>query len=1100
MKKLILLATLLILTFSLGGADSDIPIFKDDFSTYQTFAENWMPANAKTKYTTSKGRLIVEGTAVLKLRRDVPDNFSAEYDVVFDGKNNGYAGFATSEKKFHINSNGYAKGWMGAQVPSFEYGNPVTIKLIRRLSGNAVEYIFLANGKLMKRELIQNRKIPNKTAGASAVDAADGIEKEMDGIMASATETKQSESLALEVSNVSISKFRLYALGGKNQSANMVPNSSFEFTDEDGMPPYFVQNASSYDFVSRKIPFEKFLSNLRSVDTCEKFNGKQSLRMTFEEGMTRQYLWFQGVGMVHGPTVFSIYMKASENDFPVNLSLGRIKQEFKISTEWKRYIIKNPDIGKDKGESGIGLSFDKKCGTLWIDALQVESGEEATDYRPSSMDELLFPVPQKIVRPTMLQVQKVKSGIKPDARLDLWKDSGMMTDKFTSSALKGSVWLACDDEAFYVGIRTNAENAFVFFDPQQAGNFNELSFNSKNEQYPDVVMESLRTEAGKDFFAKIPLKHFSAALLKNEWYFNIGLTDGKLSGRASLASDGMFKSVDSCPVIALPEEIVKRYKLGTECETAKIADRTFLRINSTNMTGSLRKGSFELPEYNKKLQVELKKGTSDATISLESVKSPFRLIFRDENGFVRSDRLLKAQEKPFLSTLGRLNYYMSEENAVYRVRTFAADASALKARLELCGKQLECPVSENFDIVFPLKDISDGIYEGSVSITENGKTIATAPVRLVKRPHIANATQINHFSRSLIVDGKPYFPFSPFEVTYNDHRGSEKAMNAYVDFFHEYGFRSLDTLTWGIGDNGDDYKGLQAQLRRMEKHGMKLMMWQGFMNKKGQVSDAHIERMIKASTSPSIITWRVLDEPEIGGMSSETAEKHLLSMRKWFPYQPVYMNNTFLGIPRNYANLNTEILMVDDYLTNRPNRTVESVIDNADVMWKKGIPNARPCFFFLVGCNVPNHYRELSGSEQIAQTYGAIAAGCTGLSYFYGTPAALGHWKAYIQLNKEIIALNDVICSEETVSPVQSTGNEKLLRFTVKKHDGYVYVISCNIDRRTADGITFTLPSDLAYDGAVEVMFENRRIDLKDGQFTDGFPGYSRHVYKIKIK
>lgn len=48
--------------------------------------------------------------------------------------------------------------------------------------------------------------------------------------------------------------------------------------------------------------------------------------------------------------------------------------------------------------------------------------------------------------------------------------------------------------------------------------------------------------------------------------------------------------------------------------------------------------------------------------------------------------------------------------------------------------------------------------------------------------------------------------------------------------------------------------------------------------------------------------------------------------------------------------------------------------------------------------------------------------------------------------------------------------------------------------------VSFTLPSDLQYDGSVEVLFEERSIGLKDGMFADELAGYSRHVYEVKIK
>jgi hypothetical protein len=80
----------------------------------------------------------------------------------------------------------------------------------------------------------------------------------------------------------------------------------------------------------------------------------------------------------------------------------------------------------------------------------------------------------------------------------------------------------------------------------------------------------------------------------------------------------------------------------------------------------------------------------------------------------------------------------------------------------------------------------------------------------------------------------------------------------------------------------------------------------------------------------------------------------------------------------------------------------------------------------------------------------------------------------------------------------QSTGNANLLRSITRKHEGCLYVVSCNIDENPAGEVTFTLPPEYKYGGSAEVLFENRKVDVKDGKFSDTFPAYSRHVYKVK--
>ena len=122
------------------------------------------------------------------------------------------------------------------------------------------------------------------------------------------------------------------------------------------------------------------------------------------------------------------------------------------------------------------------------------------------------------------------------------------------------------------------------------------------------------------------------------------------------------------------------------------------------------------------------------------------------------------------------------------------------------------------------------------------------------------------------------------------------------------------------------------------------------------------------------------------------------------------------------------------------------------------------------------------------------------------------------QLNQEILSLTDVICSEEDIGESScsavDTADAKL-RHRTKKYQGYVYVISVNTGKNPMDRVTFTLPAEYQYakahpgfmeklfgssDADAEVLFENRKVDVKDGKFTDEFLGHSRHVYKVKIK
>ena len=118
----------------------------------------------------------------------------------------------------------------------------------------------------------------------------------------------------------------------------------------------------------------------------------------------------------------------------------------------------------------------------------------------------------------------------------------------------------------------------------------------------------------------------------------------------------------------------------------------------------------------------------------------------------------------------------------------------------------------------------------------------------------------------------------------------------------------------------------------------------------------------------------VVDEPELYAKSEEV-EPFLEAHRAASPYTPVFMNNTKIGIPGRFANLKTDILMLDDYLTNREGRKVLEMIDATQMMWEAGREERKPVFYFLAGENLHNHYREPTHAEQIAQSYGVLLDG-----------------------------------------------------------------------------------------------------------------------------
>ena len=103
-----------------------------------------------------------------------------------------------------------------------------------------------------------------------------------------------------------------------------------------------------------------------------------------------------------------------------------------------------------------------------------------------------------------------------------------------------------------------------------------------------------------------------------------------------------------------------------------------------------------------------------------------------------------------------------------------------------------------------------------------------------------------------------------------------------------------------------------------------------------------------------------------------------------------------------------------------------------------------------------------------------------------------------VDVNREIQSLVAPLTSAEVCGAAGANYGSRLLRHITRKVGDDWYVFSCNVDAAPLDGVVFQMPPDAPRNGTVEVLFENRSLELKDGRFTDSYPAHFRHVYKMR--
>ena len=160
-------------------------------------------------------------------------------------------------------------------------------------------------------------------------------------------------------------------------SRNLVPNSGFEQETLRGWPDNWrpVFSMISPGFIGTE-------DAIWGSDHQVAFEGKKSLRsMVTEKPAPRGFHYqFRTAALRLGEEkqyTLSLYMKADRPKFAVNLYMGKETKQVGVSTEWARYTFTTK-----LGQIAYINIMPRSQGTLWVDAVQLEEGTEATAYMP----------------------------------------------------------------------------------------------------------------------------------------------------------------------------------------------------------------------------------------------------------------------------------------------------------------------------------------------------------------------------------------------------------------------------------------------------------------------------------------------------------------------------------------------------------------------------------------------------------------------------------------------------------------------------------------------------------------------------------------------
>ncbi len=1108
-----------------------VPVFGDDFNATGLFVENW---EASKGAKCENGHAIIPAANNIALRR-IPDGdfaFTAELTVEKpEGKDIGHCGAIidgihfmitpcnnpTAGTAYRVPGEESSRGNNIKSVPGFEFGKPCKMTVSRVKLGEGFKYSYKING--------------------TPVDSFTVVMPANGKINFYGYKT-----------NIAIDNFQLYSVKSDG-SNNLAVNSSFEYLQE-GMPNYMKPYlGGKYGFDGK---WEDFIKDF-AIDTNEKVSGKQSVKMTCGKEFPKS----NGVGthnvniMAKTPVTFSVYLKASEDDFPVTLGIWELYHKnhtkgIKISKEWNRYTftVENPERAIVRASMTFG-----KPGTVWADDLQVEIGKEATKYMPSSLDKDKYTVDAKEKIAVEEDIVLKKTGKSPviDGDIeDIWFKDGVKTDKFFFKGSekpknKTEAYLLCDDDNLYLAVRAyvpdtskikgtvsklddlkiHGEDCIEVFLDTTFGRekYYHLTTNAAGSK-TDMGIGRILAWDGKweaatkinekeksiDYEIKFPLELFAGTDMAGKWGLNIGRndTDSKEVYSLTHTKEMNFHVPSIFPAIVFPDGMVNKYKVGFKELNLVSGKDTKLSVSGTigNLSGKTLDSEVSIisgtaGEVIGKKNVKIEAGNNSILIpvnagpDVKAIDGTVKITVDGKERYTQPKRMGLARQ---LEVYTRCNYYMNEAAAVLVGSLKVPDADKLTGKVTVAGKTFDVKMEPEFAVEIPLKGIENGEHQITLDVYKGAEKLASGTAKLVKREFKAGATQIDHQRRCLVVDGKPYLAITPFFGVERGIKveGQESVLKNMLRLHKEMGYKCFLV---GAVDDAPVPQQTQMFIDLCAKEGIKIIYWPfQSWNNRAKINPEQRFQTVKAD---NIIGWMVIDEPELYAKSEEV-EVFMDAHKKACPYTPVFMNNTLIGIPGRYAGLKTDILMLDDYLTNRENRKVLEMVNATYMMMEAGKEERKPVFYFLAGENLHNHYRECTYAEQVAETYGVIIAGATGVSYFCSLPVYPEDYRASVEVNRELLSLEDVIFSLEKTSA--ATVSNSAVKSMTRKLGDKINVITLNSDNDSSADVDITLPAEFKYAGNAEVKFENRKVDIKNGKISDKFKPLERHVYVVDIQ
>jgi|GEM_PF-1289628 len=935
-------------------------------------------------------------------------------------------------------------------------------------------------------------------------------------------------------------------------------NGSFEYATNPDIPDYWAGTGRFYR--SNGMPWElgdaKGLKSFREgffLDDSTAFLGKRSIRL-------QRPFFLLGMQMDVVPDmdyIISFYMKAEFNNRQVRVAVtDRDTQVLykeivvTVNDKWARYQLFLDDYPHKK------LSFfvtPLDSGKLWADAVQIEAGQEATPFIPSSYDKG-FTLPQPEAHPEPgsdqiptltlgqpTQTPPVIDGMGNDevwgqhkaVKMNDYMGAPAMVDtqvKITYDATNVYLFLTCADPGDARGLGDSIE---IFFDVLGIGDpYYQFIFDTQGTKRN---FRSLRGIHEWDWQADWQVV---CKMGEGSWTAEVAIPLAALPDTATMAqlnklrmnvcrnyAPGPEKYLSWAPVqvgfleperfghVILGEKDISIAVPSIGLEVDDATDSKFnLNFSAMGHTDAPQQitAAVSLEEEGQAVQsrtvsftLQPNQATSVTIPSfrIDSLRSRVTIILTNTEGeTLRKLRTFIDVPHP-MRLYTEYSYYTTESDARIVVEFNGAQPPPLESQLELTLRIAGYPTV-----------LAKKVYTPETSV---GRQIFLIPVGARKAGQIfdVEGRLLDNAGNVLMHAGAKLFKYKPHnpEVKINRiNRGIYLNGEPYIPYGIQVPYFDNAQLR-NYKNSGFDFISFPSHwhspekvvefLKNCEQVGLNVMAMH--LARPGRIAPPEAASLFRNSKSLIAI---VPNDEESDRQVYDIADRNKII----YPEVLTWINHNFTSykaFENRLEGLPGDVLSIDRYPLcmlpkGRPQTISEiySVERTIEMMDRDGERERMPLFFWLQAGE--RFSKEPTPQELTWINYILLVNHCVGYTYFAGMPSSQFAWDRMISLNKEVQALKPYLFSFEPEPDIGLNGDDSkaYIRVLPKILDNELLLICINRAMKPIDAEIDLSHITQQISSSATVMFDGGSVTIgKDKIVRDRFEPLARRVYKIRL-